>query len=355
VSYEGLTHLCAGGSFFPTVNFRLRPNGPKRFFVFECELLGRSGDGSARPRTRWRTLWHYLRVRAKREYGWRCIQSDAGGEIYCPSHLHGCGRSNPEGGLTLGLDGNYYGAATFGGASGAGTLFKVSPTGIFTLLYQFSASSDGGYPNAPPIQAADGNLYGTTAGSSASDGTVYKYSPSSGALTTILSLETDGTQGQYFGSALLQTTDRTLYGATEKGGASGCGAIVHLTTSGNLLNVYSFTCGSGGSRPISALIQASDGNLYGTTSEGGNTTSNRDCAFGCGTIFRLSDGAISTLYAFSGEPTDGGLPIAGLVEGTDGQMYGSTHEGAPTTSERSTVFRRAANTSCFTTSLRELA
>jgi uncharacterized repeat protein (TIGR03803 family) len=91
--------------------------------------------------------------------------------------------------------------------------------------------------------------------------------------------------------------------------------------------VYSFACDAGGSGPTGALVQASDGNFYGTASEGGNITSNRDCGFGCGTVFKLSSGTISTLYAFSGEPTDGGLPIAGLVEGTGGALYGATERG----------------------------
>jgi uncharacterized repeat protein (TIGR03803 family) len=227
-----------------------------------------------------------------------------------------------EGGLTLAIDGNYYGTASQGGASGAGTLFKVMSTGTFALLYQFTGGSDGGYPNAPPIQAADGNLYGTTA-----TGTVYRYTPSSGTLNTILSLNADGSQGQDVEAALLQAADGTLYGTAAAGGANGCGVIFRLTTSGTLLNVYSFACGAGGTTPFSALIQASDGNLYGTTVEGGNITSNRDCAFGCGTVYKLSGGAISILYAFSGEPADGALPSASLVEGTDGQLYSSTHDG----------------------------
>jgi uncharacterized repeat protein (TIGR03803 family) len=250
-----------------------------------------------------------------------------GGKFTTLHIFSGADGSNPQGGMTLGIDGNYYGTTTSGGTSGAGTLFKITPTGTFTLLYQFTAGSDGGYPYAPPIQAADGNLYGTTPIGNDYLGTVYRYTPSSGSLNTILSLNADGSQGKYFEAALLQAADGTLYGTTAFGGANGCGAIVRLKTSGTLLSVYSFACGSGGSEPLSALIQAGDGNIYGTTAEGGNITTNRDCGVGCGTIFKLTGGVISTLYAFSGEPTDGGLAIAGLVEGTDGQLYGSTHTG----------------------------
>jgi uncharacterized repeat protein (TIGR03803 family) len=251
-----------------------------------------------------------------------------GGKFTTLHIFSGADGSNPQGGLTLGIDGNYYGTTTSGGTSGAGTLFKVTPSGTFTSLYQFTGSSDGSFPYAPPIQGADGNLYGTTPLGNDTLGTVYRYTPSSGSFNTILSLNADGSQGKYFEAPLLQAADGTLYGTTAFGGVNGCGAIVRFKTSGALLNVYSFACGSGGSKPLSALMQAGDGTIYGTTAEGGNITSNRDCGVGCGTIFELTGGGvISTLYAFSGEPTDGGLAIAGLVEGTDGQLYGSTHTG----------------------------
>jgi uncharacterized repeat protein (TIGR03803 family) len=235
--------------------------------------------------------------------------------------------NNPEAGLALGTDGDYYGTTYAGGSSGFGTLFKVTASGAYILLYQFTGGSDGGYPYSAPIQAADGSFYGVTTGAPATNGTVYKYDPSSGLFSTILTLSQDGSQGIGPIGAILQAADGSLYGTASSGGASGCGTIFNSSTTGSLLNTYSFACGAGGTTPYSPLIQASDGNFYGTTAEGGVFTKNGDCFFGCGTIFKLSGGVISTLYAFSGNPTDGGLAIAGLVEGTDGELYGSTSEG----------------------------
>jgi uncharacterized repeat protein (TIGR03803 family) len=256
--------------------------------------------------------------------------STAGGKFTALHAFASADGTNPQGGLTLGADGNYYGTTIIGGTSGAGTLFKVTPTGAFTALHQFASGSDGGSPFAPPIEAADGSLYGVTFEGNSdtnTNGNVFQYNPSSGLFTIILSLSQDGSQGLAVWAPLLEASDGTLYGTASQGGANGCGTIFNLTTSGTVLNVYSFTCGAGGSFPASALIQAVDGNFYGTTAEGGAFTKNGDCVFGCGTIFKLSGGVISTLYAFSGDPTDGASAIAGLVEGTDGELYGSTHWG----------------------------
>jgi uncharacterized repeat protein (TIGR03803 family) len=94
-----------------------------------------------------------------------------------------------------------------------------------------------------------------------------------------------------------------------------------------LLQVTSFTCGAGGAQPSSALIQASDGNFYGTTSAGGNVTQSGECQPGCGTVYRFSNGVISVLYSFFGYPSDGGIVIAGLTQGSDGNLYGGTDKG----------------------------
>ena len=227
-------------------------------------------------------------------------------------------------GLILGTDGNYYGAA-YGGGTGHGLLFKITANGAYTVLYQFTGGSDGGGPSVAPIQASDGNLYGTTAPATANDGTVYGYVPSSGAFSTILSLNLDGSQGQQITAPVLQASDGNLYGTAELGGANGCGTIFKLTTSGTLLQLYSFPCGAGGSIPYGPLIEATDGNFYGTTQWGG-TVANGECQSGCGAVFKMSHGEVSILYRFSGKP-DGGLALAGLVQGTDGNLYGATYKG----------------------------
>ncbi|HEY6766573.1 MAG TPA: choice-of-anchor tandem repeat GloVer-containing protein [Candidatus Sulfotelmatobacter sp.] len=247
-----------------------------------------------------------------------------GGKFSALHDFSGADGAFPFAGLTLGLDGNYYGTTTNGGNSNTGALFKVSPSGNYATLYQFTGGSDGGYPVSSPIQASDGNFYGTTLQGSNNGGTVYRYSPSSGIFATIFSFNADQSQGVQILDPLIEGADGNLYGTANLGGANNCGTIFELSISGQLIQIYSFPCGSGGSSPAGPLVQASDGNFYGTTGTGGATTR---CSNGCGTIFKMSDGAVSILYSFAGSPQDGMYPVAGLVEGTDGNLYGSTTEG----------------------------
>lgn len=240
--------------------------------------------------------------------------------------LDGADGKLPLYGLTLALDGNYYGTTYDGGSSNAGVLFKIEPTGAYTPVYQFMNGLDGGFPAGPPIQASDGNLYGVTGTDSQEEATVYRYVPSTATLTTIMSLGPNFSQGAGISAPLIQASDGTLYGTAGTGGANNCGTIFRLTTAGVLLSVYSFPCESGGDDPIAPLLQGSDGNLYGTTVVGGKVNST-DCASGCGTIFRVSHGIVSVVYRFSGYPNDGGLATTGLVEGTDGNLYGGTGRG----------------------------
>jgi uncharacterized repeat protein (TIGR03803 family) len=241
--------------------------------------------------------------------------------------LSGTNGQLPAFGMTLAVDGNYYGTTLNGGAGNSGVLFKVSPTGSYTPLHEFSGATDGALPVGLPIQASDGNIYGVTTQGSGSDGTVYKYVPSTGTFSTILGLSSDGSQGNSPSASLMQASDGSLYGTTQGGGTSNCGTVFRLNTSGVLLHVYSFPCGLGGNAPQAPLYQASDGNLYGTTVLGGKVDSSGDCKKGCGTVFRVSHGIVSVVYRFSGYPNDGGLATTGLMEGTDGNLYGGTDRG----------------------------
>jgi len=240
-------------------------------------------------------------------------------------------------GLTLATDGNFYGTVYDGGTSALGVLFKITAAGSYTGLYNFTGGADGRYPSSAPIQASDGNLYGTTANGTVDDGTIYKYIPSTGTFSTIYSFKQDGSQGSGIVAALMQGADGNLYGTATGGGASGCGVIFKVTISGTLLSDYSFPCGAGGNSPASALIQAADGNLYGTTMLGGDLTSQECQKIGCGTIFKVSHGVVSILYRFSGYPNDGDLAVGGLVEGTDGKLYGGTQKGG--SSDIGTLFQ----------------
>jgi uncharacterized repeat protein (TIGR03803 family) len=174
--------------------------------------------------------------------------------------------SDPFGGLTLAGDGSFYGTTGFGGSMNNGVLFQVTPSGGYTVLHEFQGGSDGAVPAAPPIMGTDGSLYGTTNGNSSTPSTIYKYTPASGTLTTIYQFDQD--HGQFVTSPLIQATDGNLYGTAFQGGANNCGTIFKLTTSGSLLWYYSFPCGQGGANPIGPLLQAADGNFYGTTRAG---------------------------------------------------------------------------------------
>jgi uncharacterized repeat protein (TIGR03803 family) len=222
-----------------------------------------------------------------------------------------------QGGVTLASDGYYYGTLLEGGTFGRGVLFRISQSGIYTDLHDFGGGSDGSAPMIPPIEGADGNLYGATPGDVAGGPwTVYKYTKS-GDFTTIYSVS----ENQYFVSPLIQDTDGNLYGTTEVGAAHNCGEIFKLNTAGVLLLAYSFPCDSNGGYPVAPLTEADDGNFYGVTSysQGGH-----------GTIFKMTPGGtVSTIYNFLGG-SDGAQPFAGLLQATDRYLYGSTTMGGGT-------------------------
>jgi len=222
----------------------------------------------------------------------------------------------PRSGLVLGTDGYYYGTATYG----QGSVFKLGGKQL-TTLYSFTGGSDGDYPFAPPIQGLDGNLYGTTwVGGSSDLGTVYKLTPS-GELTTLY--EFDGTQGGYPTAPLMQATDGNFYGTSSSSAGccvlSGDGTVFKITPAGVLTTLHFFE-GTDGAIPRAPLVQGSDGNFYGTANEGGE--------FSGGVVFKLtSAGVYSVLHNFSGVTTDGAYPDAGLVQASDGNFYGTTVEG----------------------------
>jgi uncharacterized repeat protein (TIGR03803 family) len=228
--------------------------------------------------------------------------------------------SQPGGGLTLASDGTLYGTATSGGSAGLGVLFKISTSGVYTVLYEFTGGANGAVPGSPPIIGFDGNFYGTTYGNSTTASTVYKYTRASGVFTTIYQFSQS--EGASVIASLVQGTDSNLYGTANQGGSAGCGAIFELSTSGTLLWDYSFPCQPGGANPIAALIQGTDGNFYGTTYYGGT--------YSVGTVFKVSQGAVSILYNFKGFPNpgnDGSYPSGGVTQATDGNLYGSTGGG----------------------------
>jgi uncharacterized repeat protein (TIGR03803 family) len=226
--------------------------------------------------------------------------------------------SIPYSGLVQGSDGNIYGTTATGGASGRGTVFKITPSGTETVLYSFPAGSSDPYTGL--IQGSDGNFYGTTgAGGTSDDGTVFKITPS-GTETVLHAFANSGSDGEIPYAGLIQGSDGNFYGTTYNGGAGGLGTVFKVTPSGTETVLYSFAGGSDGEHPYAGVIQGSDGNFYGTTYQGGTS--------GFGTVFKLTpSGTETVLYAFAGSSSNGAYPEAGLIQGSDGNLYGNTLQG----------------------------
>ncbi len=255
---------------------------------------------------------------------------------------------SPYAGLVQGVGGNLYGTTYMSGSTrDAGTVFKITPDGKLTTLYRFRSSNGRHGVNvmAGLVQGADRNFYGSTqAGGSNSNsaGTIFKITPS-GKLTTLHSFAGYPSDGAHPRAALVQGRDKNFYGTTPAGGSNGdcsggCGTIFKITPSGKLTTLYNFCAKadcSDGVEPIAALVQATDGNLYGTTGAGGvGFVGNIGACYlygeneGCGTIFKVTDsGKLTTLYRFcaqSPDCDDGSNPINGLLQAPDGIFYGTT-------------------------------
>lgn len=254
--------------------------------------------------------------------------------LYNFDYVHG---ANPFGGLLQGTDGNFYGTTGNGGDNGDGTVFKIAASGALTTLYSFHGP-DGLGPDAALVLGSDGNFYGTTEDGGGSSncmfgcGTVFKITPA-GTLTTLYIF--NGANGAQPMTALVKATDGNLYGTTASGGADDLGTIFKVSSGGAVSQVYSFQgCAMDGSDPLGALAQATDGSLYGTTSDLG-------CGFG--TVFKITlDGMLTTVHHFD-RPVDGAYPEAGLVQGSDGNFYGTTAGGGPGQHSEGTVFKMTSS------------
>lgn len=249
----------------------------------------------------------------------------------------------PAAGVVQATDGNFYGTAEFGGTNGAGTVFKITPAGGFSILYGFCATTpcnDGSNPAAGLIQARDGNFYGTTrSGGTNGEGVIFSVTPA-GAYTNLYSFcpLTGCADGSAPQGSLLQATDGNFYGTTEFGGGpNNSGTIFRFTPPNTLTNLYTFCLQANcpdSFGPIGNLIQASDGNLYGLASGLSVGLPAGFClSASCGAIFRLTlSGTFTTLYSFCAlaNCADGSTPLGSLVQGTDGKFYSTTSGGGAT-------------------------
>lgn len=237
--------------------------------------------------------------------------------------------SLPSAAMTQGSDGNLYGTTYGGGAHGqGGTIFRLAPDGVLTTLYSFCSQpgcTDGKNPTASLVQATGGDFYGTTYyGGSGNGGVVFRIT-TGGVLTTLYSFcTTPGCPDGEGPSGLIQAANGDLYGTTFFGGSSyNGGTIFSITVSGALTTVYSFCTTSkcrDGRNPGAGVVETADGGLYGTTTAGG--------AYNGGSIFRISPGSpVKSLHSFCPDGcTDGEGPNA-LIRAADGDFYGATVGG----------------------------
>ena len=250
----------------------------------------------------------------------------------------------PLSGLIRAANGNFYGT-TFNGGHIGGTVFRITPSGTFTTLHHFCVDEgptclDGSEVAAGLIQAKDGNFYGTTElGGIYDGGTIFKITPA-GTLTTLYSFcsQTGCPDGDVLAAGLVQGKDGNFYGVTTEGGSQNAGTVFKLTlsaTGSTLTTLYNFCSQAGcadGYEPEAALIQATDGNFYGTTEYGGNSCESVDNGEGCGTIFRITPaGDVTTLYKFCSQDNcaDGLFPRSRLLQAANGDLYGSVSQGGP--------------------------
>ncbi len=236
--------------------------------------------------------------------------------------------------LVQGADGDFYGTTIYGGTANYGTVFKIDSSGNETLLHSFTGP-DGAFPQSGLTLGTDGNFYGTTYSCSVSGdkGTVYKMTPS-GTVTTLYLFSETGSNGDHPISSLVEGTDGNFYGTTQEegeAGGAGEGSVFQMTPSGTLTTLGSFI-GANGDYPYYGVVEGTDGNFYGTTTRGG--------ANDTGEIYQVTPGGVLTvIYSFAadnGGNADGGYPYGGLTLGSDGNFYGTASAGG--TNDAGTVF-----------------
>jgi uncharacterized repeat protein (TIGR03803 family) len=228
--------------------------------------------------------------------------------------------------------GNLYGTTSGGGASGAGTVYKLSTAGDETVLYSFKGGTDGVSPYAGVIPDAEGNLYGTTffggepncpvpAPFGTGCGTVFKLDKT--GEETVLYRFRGGADGAGPVGGVILDAKGNLYGTTwntnPNSTSDGCGTVFKVSQTGEKTLLYNFSCGADGAGPAAGVIRDAQGNLYGTTTGGG--------AYGAGTVYKLSAaGKETVLYSFAGR-ADGASPQSVLTRDAEGNFYGTAYGG----------------------------
>jgi uncharacterized repeat protein (TIGR03803 family) len=242
---------------------------------------------------------------------------------------------SPGGPLTMDEQGNLYGTTEQGGAHslhvarGDGIAYKVSPDGTETILYNFGAySTDGIQPYSGMVLDANGNLYGTTyIGGVYTAGTIFRLTP--GGMETVLhNFANDDTDGGWPRGTLIMDESGNLYGTTTSGGSvRGGGTVFELTAEGTYQTLHRFGGAGDGDSPLAGVTFDSQGNLYGTTYGGGSGG-----ALGEGTVFELTPGSNGSwqetiLYSFTAQAGSCQNPFSNVVFDSNGNLYGTTFNG----------------------------
>jgi uncharacterized repeat protein (TIGR03803 family) len=279
------------------------------------------------------------------------VNADGSGNM--PIYQFGTNNVDPFGlaypsGLIQGLDGAHYGTTGFGGAAGHGSVFRINSDGSgYKILHSFNLAA--GYePAAALVQGNDGTLFGTTqAGAVGGGGTVFRLNSDGTAFAELYTfglLTGDPRSPQ---APLLQGADGALYGTTSDGGAGGDGTAFKINADGTGLTVlHSFApVGGDGQRPYAGLVQGREGALYGTTQQGGNLADGGSSGFG--TVFKLNPNGTgyTILHSFDPSSGDGKFPNSALVIGNDGALYGTTEFGG--SNNLGAVFRISPDGSAY--------
>jgi uncharacterized repeat protein (TIGR03803 family) len=234
--------------------------------------------------------------------------------------------------LVEGRNGNLYGATRAGGSGihcvfkvgGCGTIFELTTGGVLTTLYDLCSKPECSDGYSPILTlGTDGNLYGVTSGPFSSYDTFFRLTPTG---NFAILHEFNGTTDGFDPQGIIEGSDGNFYGTAATGGANGGGTVFQIVPPGTLTTLHAFCIDSScsdGYKPQAGLIQASDGNFYGTTQQGGTASDD-------GTIFQItSAGVLTTLHSFCSQANcaDGALPVASVTQDTDGTFYGTTIMG----------------------------
>lgn len=243
-------------------------------------------------------------------------------------------------GLAMHSDGYFYGATSRGGQIDAGAVFKISPKGKFSLVFSLDEIHDGDLAMGGVVFDKSGNLLGAaSAGGTYTYGTVYKVTPKGkgGPLYTFTGLD----DGAFPQSTPIIDKHGTIYGTTmDSGFGLDCCGVIYTVKKDSFSVLFRFPSGAGGYKAISGVIEDSKGNLYGTTMWGGQQPCDNDDT-GCGVVYEVSPAGVETvLHAFQGG-SEGKWPHGGLARDPQGNLYGTTTYGGDPTCHCGTAFKIA--------------